>query len=151
MYFSYPQETYSEIPDEISLAISISGCGLACKGCHSTETWDPEFGRELTTNELDKLFKKYKYSTAVLFYGGEWNLEELEYFIEYTKKYNKKVCLYTGLELEDFSDDFINKLDFIKVGKYNQQLGGLQSKKTNQKFFKIEQGELIDWTYKFQG
>ena len=71
--------------------------------------------------------------------------------IRYTKKYNKKVCLYTGLELEDFSDDFINKLDFIKVGKYNQQLGGLQSKKTNQKFFKIEQGELIDWTYKFQG
>ena len=28
---------------------------------------------------------------------------------------------------------------------------GKKYKKTNQKFFKIEQGELIDWTYKFQG
>ena len=44
MFYSYPQEVLQEVPGEISLALSISGCPLRCKGCHSTETYKTDFG-----------------------------------------------------------------------------------------------------------
>ena len=31
---------FSEVPDEISLAISITGCPRRCPGCHSEYLWE---------------------------------------------------------------------------------------------------------------
>lgn len=139
MYFSYPQVVLQEVPDEISLALSISGCNLNCKGCHSSETFDPKFGEELTLSKLAQMIDHQKYITCVLFYGGEWLIEELEVFIDYVKSRNLKVCLFTGRNLEYFSVEFLSKLDFIKVGRYKENLGGLKSEQTNQKFIKLPQ------------
>ena len=44
----------------------------------------------------------------------------------------------------------INVLDYIKVGSYNQNLGGLSSENTNQRFYKKEKHELIDISYVFK-
>lgn len=139
MYFSYPQVVLQEVPDEISLALSISGCPLNCKGCHSSETFDPKFGEELSLSKLAQMIDHQKYITCVLFYGGEWLIEELEVFIDYVKSRNLKVCLFTGRNLEYFSVEFLSKLDFIKVGRYKENLGGLKSEQTNQKFIKLPQ------------
>jgi len=43
--YSYPQEVFQEIHGELTLALSISGCNLHCKGCHSSETWDQIMGQ----------------------------------------------------------------------------------------------------------
>lgn len=145
MRYSYPQETLSEVPGEISLALSISGCNLGCKGCHSLETWDKNFGKDLTSDEMHKLMQKYKYSTCVVFYGGEWEIDELTKMCKIVHSYNKKVCLYTGRELDYFNPDFLQNLDFIKVGKYIKELGGLQSPETNQKFYDLSNNK--EWTF----
>jgi anaerobic ribonucleoside-triphosphate reductase activating protein len=137
MYFSYPQVVLQEVPGEISLALSISGCTLNCKGCHSSETFDPKFGEELSLSKLAQMIDRQKHITCVLFYGGEWLIEELEVFIDYVKSRNLKTCLFTGRELAYFSDEFLNKLDFIKVGRYKENLGGLKSEQTNQRFIKL--------------
>ncbi|WP_231731034.1 4Fe-4S cluster-binding domain-containing protein [Lacimicrobium alkaliphilum] len=42
-----PQICFQEVPDEVSLAFTITGCPLACAGCHSRDTWDPDKGRRL--------------------------------------------------------------------------------------------------------
>jgi anaerobic ribonucleoside-triphosphate reductase activating protein len=39
--------------------------------------------------------------------------------------------------------------DYIKLGPYKKELGGLDNPNTNQRFYKIENGQLINWTYKF--
>lgn len=130
-----------EIPDEISLAISISGCPLQCKGCHSTETWISSFGVELTTEMLDKHLNKYV--SCVLFYGGEWNLPELTKLILYIKSKGIKTALYTGREMCYFSNSFLELLDYIKTGPYIKSLGGLDSKKSNQKLYKKNGGKFI--------
>ncbi|WXB47804.1 anaerobic ribonucleotide reductase small subunit [Vibrio phage VB_VaC_TDDLMA] len=137
MRYSYPQETLTEVPGEISLALSISGCDLGCKGCHSTETWNPNFGTELDEREMKRLLKKHKFCTCVVFYGGEWDIDNLQKMITMCHFYNKKVCLYTGRDLNYFSSDFLQSLDYIKVGKYIKELGGLQSRQTNQKFYDL--------------
>ena len=45
---------FQEIPDEITLAISISGCTIHCAGCHSKYLWD-DVGELLTIDSLKQL------------------------------------------------------------------------------------------------
>jgi len=134
--YSYPQVVFQEVPDEITLALSISGCDLKCPGCHSPETWDSEFGEILTFNVIDTLLERHRHISCVLFYGGEWDSELIE-FIKYIKSKNIKTALYTGQELDYFDDEFINQLDYIKTGRYIQSLGPLKTPKTNQRFYKL--------------
>lgn len=138
MFYSYPQIVLQEVPGEISLALSISGCPLRCKGCHSTETYPNDFGVELTEKELERLFKKYKHISCVLFYGGEWEHINLINFLKIINSKGLKTCLYTGYELKDIPDELIANLDFIKVGPYKAELGGLSKKTTNQEFISIK-------------
>jgi len=141
LHYSSKQIVLQEVPDEISLALSISGCKLACKGCHSTETWNPKYGEELTENILQDLITRSKYITCVLFYGGEWQEDYLIKLLKLVKSNNLKTCLYTGLELNQISDNLLSNLTYIKTGRYIKELGGLESKTTNQKFIKISELE----------
>ena len=149
LYSSSNYITTQDVPDELALAISLSGCPIHCKGCHSAFTWDPFFGELLTDDMFRNIIKKNKYASCVLFYGGEWQLERLLELIEIAKEYRLKVCLYTGLELEKVDKKLIDVLDYLKVGPYIEQLGGLNKKTTNQKMYKIENGKLTDITNKF--
>ena len=38
--YLYTREVFQEVPEEMSLAIAISGCRIRCKGCHSRELWE---------------------------------------------------------------------------------------------------------------
>ena len=149
LYSSSNYITTQDVPDELALAISLSGCHIHCKGCHSAFTWDPFFGELLTDDMFRNIIKNNKYASCVLFYGGEWQLERLLELIEIAKEYRLKVCLYTGLELEKVDKKLIDVLDYLKVGPYIEKLGGLNKKTTNQKMYKIENGKLIDITNKF--
>lgn len=140
LYYSYPQVVVEEVPGEISLALSISGCKLACKGCHSKETWKDTFGSPLTLKALRELLNKHKHLSCVLFYGGEWKEEYLiELFKIVKEEYGLKLCLYTGLNYEEVPKELIPYLDYIKVGRYIEELGGLASPKTNQKLIKLKE------------
>ena len=149
LYSSSNYITTQDVPDELALAISLSGCPIHCKGCHSAFTWNPFFGELLTDDMFRNIIKNNKYASCVLFYGGEWQLERLLELIDIAKEYKLKVCLYTGLELEKVDKKLINSLDYLKVGPYVEQLGGLNKKTTNQKMYKIENGQLTDITNKF--
>lgn len=137
LYFSNPQIVLQEVPNEISLALSISGCPMACKGCHSKFTWQKNYGQELTDATLVDLITKNKHISCILFYGGEWQKNRLIELFSICKNFNKKICLYTGLDYEKVSNDLIAKLNFIKTGRYMESLGGLDKKTTNQKFYKL--------------
>ena len=142
MFYSYPQETFQEVPGEISLALSISGCPINCIGCHSSETHNKEFGKVLDETEMKRLLKKHKHISTVLFYGGEWLLSELKMLMEMVINKGLKVALYSGFELSYFNEDLLEMVDFIKVGRYKEDLGGLQSPNTNQRFYKSDNGIL---------
>lgn len=145
MKFSYPQIYLQEIPGEISLGISISGCNINCKGCHSKETWNKNFGEELTFDKIDNLLKKNKYATCFLFYGGEWD-NDLSMFLNYIKSKGLKTALYSGVKEVDFN--LIEHLDYYKIGPYIEELGGLNSINTNQRLYKID-NEITDITKSF--
>lgn len=142
--------TFSEFPDEIALCINISNCPFHCPGCHSPELWE-DIGTELTFEELDKLINSNKGITLVGFMGGDYDtpyLNELAKHIVNDIDPDLNIGWYSGnSRLSDYID--INLFDYIKLGPYVEELGGLDNPNTNQRFYKIENGQLIDWTYKF--
>lgn len=132
--FIHSEIVVEEVPDELSLAISITGCPLACKGCHSSHTWDSNIGNDLTIEVLEKLIQKNKHISCVLFYDGLHNEIELKKLFLYTKSKNLKVAFYTGLDKVSESLNLL--IDYLKVGSYKKELGGLSSTTTNQRMYK---------------
>ena len=63
---------FQELPNEITLAINISGCPCACIGCHSSYL-SQDIGESLTKEALQQLIRKNKGITAISFMGGDAN------------------------------------------------------------------------------
>ena len=137
-----------EIPNEISLCFTITGCQLACDGCHSEHLWNPENGKELNPEIFKELLIKYKHAiTCVVFMGGEWSCLELLILINIVKEFSLKVALYTGLnekQIQRKYPELLNILDFIKTGKWISSLGGLDKLKTNQILKDLRSGEILN-------
>lgn len=127
-----------EVPDEISLAINISGCPYKCKGCHSKYLW--EYNGDYLIDNIDGLLNKYDgLITCVCFMGGDQNPKELLICIEKIHERNLKACLYTGCDSLDKMDKIIlGRLDYIKTGRFIEKFGGLDNKNTNQKMFDLK-------------
>ena len=138
------QVVFQEVPNEISLAYSITGCDLQCKGCHSAFTWDGTMGTELTVIGLVNDLEKYgSLVSCVLFYGGEWHEDQLIQLLSVARRnYNLKTCLYTGRET--VSDKILTHLTFVKTGRWIEELGGLDSPTTNQVLRIAHSGEILN-------
>ena len=152
--YLYVQEIFREVPGEISLGISISGCQIRCKGCHSRELWEDK-GTPLTVEELQNLLKQHDGITCLLLMGGEHDIESLiELFIYARKKV--KTAWYCGKDnIPSDKIAILQYLDYYKVGHYDIERGGLDNPNTNQKMYHIEHygdGTFYetDITYKFQ-
>ena len=137
---------FQEVPNEVSLLFQITGCRLRCKGCHSPELWNRNHGIELTNKYFLKRLTAYKgLITCALFFGGEWHKDELiEKFI-IAKQNNIKTCLYTGEN--EVSGDVLEHLDYVKVGKWNAEYGGLNDPNTNQLFLNLNTGEKLNFLF----
>ena len=132
-----------EVPNEVSLAINISGCPYKCEGCHSTYLW--EYVGSYLIEDIDNLLDKYsKLITCVCFMGGDQNQIDLLLCLNKAKERGLKTCLYTGNDnINSINKKVIEKLDYIKLGKYIKEFGGLNSKNTNQKMFDLKHNKEI--------
>ena len=152
--YLYYKEIFSEIPGEITLGISISGCQIHCHGCHSRELWEDK-GIPLTIEGLDTLLKMHKGITCLCLLGGEHDIESLIELFMYAHK-KVKTAWYCGLDMIPKDKiGIMQYLDFIKIGHYDQDLGGLASSATNQRLYSIEHQANGDYwqsdiTFKFQ-
>lgn len=123
---------FQEVPNEISLAINISGCPYKCRGCHSSYLW--EYKGRFISEDIEKLIVAHDGITCVCFMGGDQNPRELNKLIDYIHSKNLKVCLYTG---SDTIPQNVQNLDYLKIGHYSETLGGLDKPTTNQKFYRV--------------
>jgi anaerobic ribonucleoside-triphosphate reductase activating protein len=148
--YSNYEIVFQEIPNELTLAINVTGCPHKCPDCHSKFLW--EYTGNYIKNDIVKIIEKYKsFITCVCFMGGDQNQEELIELCKLIKSYKLKTALYSGLDdIENISSNLKKELDFIKIGSYNKDMGGLNDPKTNQKMFEITNNKFNDITYKFQ-
>lgn len=128
-----------EIPDEISLAVNISCCPNRCPGCHSPWLWE-DAGESMTEEFLEALIGKYKDAiTCFCFMGGDAEPSEIERLAFWIKeKYpHVKTAWYSGNDRIAEGFDILS-LDYVKIGPFRQELGGLKSPRTNQALYMIE-------------
>lgn len=147
---------FSEVPDELTLAVEISGCPIHCPACHSKYLWK-DIGTELTIDELDKMLETPAI-TCICFMGGDQDLNSLKEIFKYCHSKNKflKVAWYSGRE-QIPEHDCINYLDYIKIGPYKEECGPINQKTTNQRMIQFnnsygkvcEDWNEMDITYKF--
>lgn len=131
--------TAQEVPNEISLVLSITNCPHHCEGCHSP--WlQADIGDELTPGILERLIKEYIDGiTCICFMGDGGNYEEInDYATGLGYVYNLKTCIYTGDDVGDDLSQFKQRcpVDYLKTGSYKKELGGLSSPTTNQRMWK---------------
>lgn len=139
--------TFEELPTEVTLSLSISNCQNRCPGCHSAEL-RANIGTQLTDNSLDDLITKNNGVSAVLFLGEGNDKDELIKLAEHVRKHWKlRVALYSGRE--DVENDIWNTFDYIKVGGYKSEFGPLTNVNTNQRLYRIENGNRKDITHMF--
>lgn len=142
---------FQEIPDEVTLALNLSNCPNRCKGCHSA--WlQEDTGEELSEETLSSLLDVYGGKiTCVCFMGGDASPREVEQMALFLRKQEAmavKVGWYSGRD-ELPSGFNINVFDYIKLGAYRQEVGGLQSPSTNQRMFRVQDGKMDDITKRF--
>lgn len=128
---------FQEIPDETSLAIWISGCTIRCPGCNQRYLWEDK-GEILDVETLCGLLNQNQGITTLLLLGGEHNIDALTELLMYAHK-RVKTAWYCGLDrVPKDKNGIIQYLDYIKLGHFDIELGGLNSPTTNQRLYKIE-------------
>ncbi len=138
-----PSVVFQEVPNEISLCFSITGCKVGCKGRHSTELWQETNGIALSNQSFIQWLKKYQgLISCVVFFGGEWQPSALIEKLLIAKNFGLKTCLYSGEK--HISLNISQHLNFLKTGKWQPELGGLDSITTNQVFRNLTTGEKLN-------
>lgn len=152
--------TFSEVPDEITLAVNISDCPGGCSEC--SEPWLREYvGTLLTNEEIDKLISENEDITCFALMGGDSNHEDCLRVIKYIHENYKdiKVCMYSGREYFDLS--IANEVDYYKIGRWIMPKGEVSKWHltnngvikfpwSNQLMFKRIDNHLINITYMFR-
>lgn len=137
-YFNY-DIVFQEIPDEITLAINITGCPNNCPGCHSPHL-RKDIGEPLTEEVIESLIQRYGASiTCLCFMGGDSDPEEVARLAGFSRSLQNglKIAWYSGRNTLPANYSLKN-FNYIKLGEYREDLGGLSSIKTNQRLYLID-------------
>lgn len=151
---------FSEIPDEITLAINISSCPCHCKGCHSPYLAE-DIGESLTPEKVLELIDNNKGITCIAFMGGDndpYAIYQLCKVVQFLRPEINRAW-YSGRQTlpEFLNDEKLQRYSYIKLGPYIEEKGPLNNSNTNQRLYKysslysdytIGQG-WRDITYKF--
>lgn len=134
---------FQEVPTEVSLALTVAGCPLMCRGCSRADTWKEEQGTPLSNDFLAELLGRYKgLISCVLFMGGEWQPSALLLALKQCRQAGLKTALYTGLD--EIKPSLQAELTYLKTGPWMVERGGLDSPATNQKFIDCSSGEILN-------
>ena len=143
--------SHREVPGENSICIYITGCIYKCHDCHYPELQLSDYGLELCKYYNDILELYIKQASCVVFMGeGNCNDEERKELLMYSDIAHKKglkSCLYSGRDTD--IEEWMNVFDYIKVGSYTPEFGGLDSPKTNQRMYQLTRSGYTDITDTF--
>ncbi len=142
---------FQEIPDEVTLAVNLSGCPHRCKGCHSPHL-QQDIGEELNEGALSRLLQLYEHSiTCICFMGGDAHAEEVCQLANHIRmgwKGKLNTAWYSGNS--NLHPMATGRFDYVKTGPYLEALGGLNKKTTNQRLYRFTGGSFKDITAEMQ-
>lgn len=130
---------FQEIPDEVTLAVNLSGCPCRCPGCHSKHLWD-DTGEPLTDEAIDCLLSRQPAGVScVALMGGDASPAEVDAIASRLKQRHPgiKTAWYSGRSILS-KEVNLDNLDYVKLGPYLAHLGPLKSPQTNQRLYLVQ-------------
>ncbi|MCI9373551.1 MAG: anaerobic ribonucleoside-triphosphate reductase activating protein [Lachnospiraceae bacterium] len=118
MYFSEIKECDIANGPGVRVTVFVSGCTHHCNGCFNEMTWDFQYGREFTKEDMEKIIKLLEpsYIAGLTLLGGEpmeyVNQQGLLPLLRRVKEQypDKTIWCYTGyLYDRDILDNFCGK------------------------------------------
>lgn len=137
----------------VSCVIYISGCKHNCKGCHSPQTHDFNYGIELTDeiiNKINEEIDKRPFLNALVLSGGDpmYSAKDIIHVLNKIHVPNNNIWCYSGFTIEEIqsNDDMKELLDKcnvlvdgrFEIDKRNIACGMRGS--TNQRIWKKQDG-----------
>ena len=144
--FCETEVVFSEIPNEITLAVNISNCQHNCLGCHSPHL-RKDVGEELTEEVIDNLIKENNGITCFCFMGEGNDKETLKNLLRYIKGKHPQIrtALYSGDK--EVNVEYLSLLNYYKIGNYIEEFGPLNKETTNQKLYEVILTRDVDENY----
>lgn len=144
---------FQEFPDEVTLAINLTGCPCHCPGCHSQYLWD-DSGEQLTQGRLLQLADHYGIGiTCIGLMGGDAEPAEVLRLLATLREQRPylRTGWYSGRQELPEGFDAHNAPDYVKLGPWREELGPLSAPTTNQRMYRYHRdGSCEDITAKFQ-
>jgi anaerobic ribonucleoside-triphosphate reductase activating protein len=111
--------------------VYFSGCGRKpkCKNCCNKEIQSFDAGKEWDESYLSEMKNKIiRFSPLIdniMIFGGEPLDQKHDEFIDFLNnisELNKKIWVFTSYELNEVPVDILNKIDYIKTGRYIEEM-----------------------------
>lgn len=114
----------------VSAVIFFSGCHHQCKGCHSKDTWDFDYGTEVTDELIGTIrdeIRKRPFVKTIVLSGGDpfYSAKEINTFLDKLDLPRYTIWAYSGFTFEELgtsSDDNVIKLlarcDYLVDGPF---------------------------------
>lgn len=146
----------------VACAIFFSGCKHHCEGCHSKDTWNFNYGKEVT-DELIKIINseidKRPFLSALVLSGGDpmYSATEIKEFISKIHIPKNNIWCYSGFLFEEIKEnhsmmELLNLCNILVDGRYieSQRNITLQFRgSSNQRIIDVkkslEKGEIVLW------
>lgn len=171
MYYSEVKKCDIANGPGVRVTLFVSGCTHHCRGCFNEMTWDFQYGREFTEEDIDKLIKLLEpsYVAGLTLLGGEpmeyRNQQGLLPLLRKVKEAypDKTIWCYTGYLYEkDILENFCGKweetremlsyLDVIVDGEFVEELKDISLRfrgSSNQRIIDVkksrETGKVVLW------
>lgn len=142
----------------IRLTVFTQGCPHHCPGCHNPETWPFEGGKEVSAEEIIKLYDSNPLLDGITFSGGEpfmpERYAELATIAKHIKEKGGNVWAYTGFILEDLIqrekenpqfNELLKNIDVVVDGPFLIEQRSLAIEfrgSTNQRILHLYNGEI---------
>lgn len=143
---------FREIPDEVTLAVNLSGCPNRCPGCHSPQL-QTDIGEPLTDAAVEGLLARYGSAiTCFCLMGGDGDPAEVLRCSALVRQLRPalRTGWYSGRPVLPDGFDPVGVLDYVKLGPYVAAQGPLDSPTTNQRLWRIHpDGAREDLTPRF--
>ena len=90
----------------VACTIFFSGCRHGCNGCHSKDTWDFNYGKEISNeliNIINQEIDKRPFLSALVLSGGDpmYSAKEVKDFISNIHVPNNNIWCYSGFLIEE--------------------------------------------------
>lgn len=135
--------TMNEVPDKVAFYVELGECTQHCAGCHSPHLWKP-VEHKTTLEDLQAQADEAinKGANAIVLMGGTTNGLSMDDLIKVIDGLEAiaSTCLYSGIDDMEVNRYIAehSQLTWIKTGSYKEELGGITSPTSNQRFFRKE-------------